>query len=328
MRYIVLIFLLSGCAILRTDPCELYEVSSSLKTTKNQTICFETIDSYDLNYFEKRNINIYGKLFFPKNESKKYNAVILSHGSGGLRRYHKKYVDLLVSNGYAVFQLDHYMGRGIRYDKTFSKVSGITFMNDAYYALNLLRTHPSIEKIAYIGWSQGGVGPILSHFDAIAMRLTNDIFDASIAIYPYCGFTLDKKAATSTPLLMITGRNDDLTTEQSCKNIYEKFKRDGKKIEFISIPEARHGFDNPFLFFGITFDNLPSLNIINDKCTLTISEDGKIVNLLGDVIEGPVESEKLLLACSTPGVKVKYSSKATEITAEAIISFLERKFGN
>ncbi len=328
MRYLVLIFLLSGCAILRTDPCELYEVSSSLKTTKNQTICFETIDSYDLNYFEKRNINIYGKLFFPKNESKKYNAVILSHGSGGLRRYHKKYVDLLVSNGYAVFQLDHYMGRGIRYDKTFSKVSGITFMNDAYYALNLLRTHPSIEKIAYIGWSQGGVGPILSHFDDITMRLTNDIFDASIAIYPYCGFTLDEKAATSTPLLMITGRNDDLTPEQSCKNIYEKFKRDGKKIEFISIPEARHGFDNPFLFFGITFDNLPSLNIINDKCTLTISEDGKIVNLLGDVIEGPVESEKLLLACSTPGVKVKYSSKATEITAEAIISFLERKFGN
>ncbi len=328
MKYLVLIFLLSGCATLRTDPCELYEVSSSLKTTNNQTICFETIDSYDLDHSRKRKINIYGKLFFPQDTQKKYNAVILSHGSGGLRRYHKKYVDLLISNGYAVFQLDHYMGRGIRYDKTFSKVSGITFMNDAYYALNLLRSHPSIEKIAYIGWSQGGVGPILSHFDDITTRLTNDSFDASIAIYPYCGFTLDKKATTSTPLLMITGRSDDLTPEQSCKNIYEKFKRDEDKIELISIPEARHGFDNPFLFFGITFDNLPSLNIISDKCTLTISEDGKIVNLLGDIIEGPTESEKLLLACSTPGVKVKYSHKATNITTKAIISFLERRFGD
>ena len=328
MRYFILIFLLSGCAILRTDPCKLYEVSSSLQSTRNQTICFKTIDSYDLDYSEKRNINIYGKLFFPINEAKQYNAVILSHGSGGMRRYHKKYVDLLVSNGYVVFQLDHYMGRGIKYDKTFSKVSGITFMNDAYYALNLLRTHPAINKVAYVGWSQGGVGPILTHFDDIAMRLTKNSFDASVAIYPYCGFTLNEDAATSTPLLMITGGSDDLTPEQSCKNIYDKFRRDGEKIELISIPEARHGFDNPFLFFGITFDNLPSLNIINDKCTLTISEDGKIMNLLGDIIEGPIESEKLLLACSTPGVKVKYSRKATDITSEALISFLERRFNN
>ena len=328
MRYLVLIFLLSGCAILRTDPCDSYKVSSSLETTRNQTICFKTIDSYDLNYSGKRNIKIYGKLFFPNKKSKKYNAVILSHGSGGLRRYHKKYVDLLISNGYVVFQLDHYMGRGIKYDKTFSKVSGITFMNDAYYALNLLRTHPDIKKIAYVGWSQGGVGPILSHFDDITIRLTKNNFDASIAIYPYCGFTLNKDAATSTPLLMITGKSDDLTPEQSCKNIHDKFKRDGKKIEFISIPEARHGFDNPFLFFGITFDNLPSLNIISDKCTLTISEEGKIINLLGEIIDGPIESERLLLACSTPGVKVKYSSTATDITTEAIVSFLKRRFAN
>lgn len=328
MRYLVLMFLLSGCAIFRTDPCEVHNVSSSLKTTHDQTICFETIDSYDLDYSGKRNINIYGKLFFPKKEVQKYNAVILSHGSGGLRRYHRKYVDLLVSNGYVVFQLDHYMGREIRYDKTFSKVSGITFMNDAYYALNLLRTHPSIEKVAYIGWSQGGVGPILSHFDDITVKLTNDAFDASIAIYPYCGFTLDEKAETSTPLLMITGSSDDLTPEQSCKNIYKKFKRDEEKIELISIPKARHGFDNPFLFFGITFDNLPSLNIISDKCTLTISEEGKIMNMLGDIIHGPIESEKLLLSCSTPGVRVKYSGSATDITAEAIVSFLERRFDN
>ena len=68
MRYLVLIFLLSGCAILRTDPCELYEVSSSLKTTNDQPICFETIDSYDLSHSGKSNINIYGKLFFPKTQ--------------------------------------------------------------------------------------------------------------------------------------------------------------------------------------------------------------------------------------------------------------------
>ena len=88
----------------------------------------------------------------------------MTHGSGGKRRYHDKYIDLLTSSGLIVFQIDHYSARKIKYDKTFSKVSGVTFMNDAYAALNLLKSNNKIKSIGYLGWSQGGVGPILSHF--------------------------------------------------------------------------------------------------------------------------------------------------------------------
>ena len=94
----------------------------------------------------------------------------MTHGSGGKRRYHKKYVDLLTDSGLIVFQIDHYSARKIKYDKTFSKVSGITFMNDAYAALSLLKTNARIKNIGYLGWSQGGVGPILSHF-----KFVNDL---------------------------------------------------------------------------------------------------------------------------------------------------------
>ena len=65
-------------------------------------------------------------------------TVIMTHGSGGKRRYHKN-IELLTDMGLVVFQMDHYGARKIKYDKTFSKVSGITFMNDAYAALKILK---------------------------------------------------------------------------------------------------------------------------------------------------------------------------------------------
>ena len=309
----------------KTNPClEKNKVYETLNLKKNATVCFNTIDSYDLDYKGKDALTIYGKITFPPIKKKKYDAVILSHGSGGIRKYHNNYIQLLNNNGYVVFQIDHYLSRKIKYDKTFSKVSGITFMNDAYKALELLKTHPEINKIAYIGWSQGGVGPILSHFSFVSDFINNGkhIFDASIAIYPYCGFTFPKDSITQTPLLILTGKDDDLTPEAACINLFDKFSKN-KKIKHISLENARHGYDNPFLYFGMTFDNLPSLHIISNDCTLTISESGKIMTLSGKLIHGPKESSAILDECSTKGVKVKYNSKAREDTNEYILDFLK-----
>jgi dienelactone hydrolase len=325
---VLLTFLfITGCSNTKINPCNGdTKVYSSISMETDKKICFKSIDSYDLNYKNKPEIIIYGNLIFPKTKKDKYNAVILSHGSGGLRKYHDRYVDLLTNNGYVVFQIDHYLGRDIKYDKTFSKVSGITFMNDSFKALELIKTHPKINKVAYIGWSQGGVGPILSHFSQVTDLINSSmsLFDASVAIYPYCGFTFNKLTKTNNPLLILTGRDDDLTPEQACINIYKKFSTNEKKIKHISLEGARHGYDNPFLFFGFTFDKLPSLHIINDECTLTISNIGEMKTISNKKISGPKESAKLLDKCSTKGVSVKYSPYATEKTYIEIIEFLKR----
>ena len=317
--------IISACSNNKINPCtDSSTVYTELNSEVDKKVCFKTIDSYDLNYEDKPEIVIYGNLSFPEKKKEGYDAVILSHGSGGLRKYHNAYVELLNNNGYVVFQLDHYKARNIRYDKTFSKVSGITFMNDAYNALKLIKTHPKINKVSYIGWSQGGVGPILSYFTDVTNFINNgkDLFDASIAIYPYCGFTFDKDSRTNNPLLMLTGADDDLTPEQACINIYEKFSQKNKNIQLISIEGARHGYDNPFLFFGFEFENLPSLHVIDDDCTLTISSKGEIQSLSNKKVPGPKESAALLKQCSTKGVYVKYSPHATEKTFEEIIKFL------
>ena len=315
---------MASCAKKIEDPCINKSAKLVIKQNINDLICFESIDSYDLNYKNKNRILINGELFYPNIKRDYYDAVIMTHGSGGKRKYHEKYIDLLRDMGLVVFQIDHYAARKIKYDKTFSKVSGITFMNDAYAALKLLKTNPKIRNVGYLGWSQGGVGPILSHFksvnDLIPIR---ERFKSAVAIYPYCGFTFPSETETETDLLMITGADDDLTPEAACRNLYSKFFRNDNKINFISIDNARHGFDNPFLFFGMTFETLPNLMVINDECTLTINKDGKIQNLKGTLIDTPELSEYFLNLCSEKGVTVKYNSDATDITLNEVKRFFD-----
>jgi len=314
--------LMVSCSRKISDPCENINPQSTVNITSDTIVCFESIDSYDLNLKNKKKITINGELFLPEFKRDIYNAVIMTHGSGGKRRYHDKYIDLLTSSGLIVFQIDHYSARKIKYDKTFSKVSGVTFMNDAYAALDLLKTNHKIKNIGYLGWSQGGVGPILSHFKFVNDLIPTDHkFKSAIAIYPYCGFTFPNSSETETPLLMITGADDDLTPEAACRNLYSKFFRNDGKIEFISIENARHGFDNPFLYFGFTFEKLPNLMVMNLECTLTITDDGEIQNMNGTIINTPELSEYFLNKCSTKGVTVKYNSNATKITLDKVQRF-------
>ena len=316
---------MASCSRKISDPCENINPQTTIDVNSDVIVCFESIDSYDLNYTNKKNITINGELFLPKVKREVYDAVIMTHGSGGKRRYHKKYVDLLTDSGLVVFQIDHYSARKIKYDKTFSKVSGITFMNDAYAALSLLKTNISIKNIGYLGWSQGGVGPILSHFKFVNDLIpTEHRFQSAVAIYPYCGFTFPGPSETETPLLMITGADDDLTPEAACRNLYSKFFKNDGKIEFLSIENARHGFDNPFLYFGFTFEKLPNLMVMNLDCTLTITNDGEIQNMNGTIINTPELSEYFLNKCSVKGVTVKYNSKATKITLDKVQKFFAK----
>ena len=323
--WILVVLLIASCSRKISDPCENINPQTIIDVQSDTIVCFESIDSYDLDYTNKKKITINGELFLPKVKREIYDAVIMTHGSGGKRRYHNKYVDLLTNSGLIVFQIDHYSARKIKYDKTFSKVSGITFMNDAYAALSLLKTNIRINNIGYLGWSQGGVGPILSHFKFVNDLIPTDHrFQSAVAIYPYCGFTFPGSSETETPLLMITGADDDLTPEAACRNLYSKFFRNDGKIEFLSIENARHGFDNPFLYFGFTFERLPNLMVMNLDCTLTITGEGEIQNMNGTIINTPELSEYFLNKCSIKGVTVKYNAKATKITLDKVQKFFTK----
>ena len=93
----ILLLFINSCSIDKVNPCINDAVIFELiKETKDKTICFNSVDSYDLDYKNKKNIVIHGYLTFPKVKQDLYTAVILSHGSGGIRKYHKKYVNTLL----------------------------------------------------------------------------------------------------------------------------------------------------------------------------------------------------------------------------------------
>ena len=77
--------LATSCSRQISDPCEGKNPQTSLSIESNNLICFESIDSYDLNYTNKKNITINGELFIPDVKKDYYNAVVMTHGSGGKR---------------------------------------------------------------------------------------------------------------------------------------------------------------------------------------------------------------------------------------------------
>ena len=107
-----------------------------------------------------------------------------------------------------------------------------------------------------------------------------------------------------------------------------KFAKNDRVFDLVSLKGARHGFDNPFLFFGFEFTKLPSLDNHSDECTLTINNYGNIQTVSGEIIYGPEESADIIDRCSSKGVMVKYNHEATLKSQEHVLNFLSKTLNN
>ena len=85
--WILVVMLMASCSRKITDPCEDINPQSTIDVEADTLVCFVSIDSYDLNYTNKNKITINGELFLPEIKKEVYNAVIMTHGSGGCLLY-------------------------------------------------------------------------------------------------------------------------------------------------------------------------------------------------------------------------------------------------
>ena len=90
LSLIIITLLTVACSKRITDPCVGIEPITQVNLESENILCFVSTDSYDLDYRDKKSIVINAQLYLPEIESQEYNAVIMTHGSGGKRRYHKK----------------------------------------------------------------------------------------------------------------------------------------------------------------------------------------------------------------------------------------------
>lgn len=186
-------------------------------------------------------------------------AVVLLHGcNGGWRQLDERWGKLLASWGYVTLTVNRFGPRGLTSTCTGGPPPATVF--DAYRALDFLVQQPFVDRdrVAVIGFSQGGLLALISVERGMIERASNDKFRAAIAFYPPC---LGIKDSMTVPALILIGELDDWTLATECRNLVEgrddygisRQKGLGVPIEFIVYPGAYHAFDVPSLAMPVQF---------------------------------------------------------------------------
>jgi len=182
-----------------------------------------------------------------------FPAVIQLHGCAGLEPQSYRWARWLAERGYVSLVVDSYGPRGVKGDcRTGPDEPPITArFDDAMGALRYLQAQPFVrpDRIAAIGWSQGGVyamavinGPSLERAKQRGVELPAVGFAAAIAFYPGgCKSLIDEQVIR--PLLVLIGGADDWTPAATCQRMADAMKMRGADVSIVVYPGAYHYFD-------------------------------------------------------------------------------------
>ncbi|MDE0046794.1 MAG: dienelactone hydrolase family protein [bacterium] len=187
-----------------------------------------------------------------------FPAVILMHGCSGLGesvgRGMAQHADHLVDAGFVALILDSFTTRGIDSTCTSSRKAAESTLfrqHDAVHTLRHLQALPDIdpENVFLMGQSEGGsvavklaAHPLSSVVkdDAMVEASGQPWFAAIVAYYPWCPHV---PKWLDTPLLVLSGEEDDWTPSQGC--IWHKAVVKGAPYDVKIYEDAHHSFDLP-----------------------------------------------------------------------------------
>jgi dienelactone hydrolase len=175
---------------------------------------------------------------------------------------YRAWMRALFAKGYDVLSVDSASSRGFG-QTCIAGPDRLTMYRDrpkdAYAALQYLQAQPLVQgdRIALMGWSQGGAIALLSINGKSIGRpaaLAQD-FVAAVAFYPgACSerqqstpFTQvePQQWTTAIPLLVLFGEADVWTLFAPCEAFISAARARGNPVELKSYPSAVHGFDAP-----------------------------------------------------------------------------------
>lgn len=156
-----LAFALTGCTMNKNNT----NSDSSVKTVKRN----KTRESLPLKKYQvleqdwninQDGVNIYGRLYLPKNLPGKKKAVILSHGLAGNYRDVTKYAQYLAGQGYVTYAFDYPGGakNGCSTGVGQLNMSIFTEEQNLKTILNAVRNRSDVDRyqVSLLGESQGG----------------------------------------------------------------------------------------------------------------------------------------------------------------------------
>jgi dienelactone hydrolase len=198
-------------------------------------------------------------------------AIVMMHGCSGLLAKNGRFFPIfrawartLVEKGYVVLVVDSAKSRGFGQTCSAGEARRTMWLNrpkDAYAALQHLQAQPFVraDRIALMGWSQGGGVALLSINDKSIGRPSQlkDDFKAAVSFYPgACSETFQSKPytqvepqgwTTRVPLLVLFGAADVWTPLAPCQAFLDAAKARGNPIELKTYANAVHAFDAPNL---------------------------------------------------------------------------------
>ncbi len=312
-------------AILALSSCAPAIPVASLADGRTGTVHFATVSPTGLEFAPGRRPTgsavISGDLSLPRGGASRAPAVVLIHGSGGVRPNASVWVRELTSIGVAAFVVDSFTGRGISETATDqSHLSEGAMIVDAYRALELLATHPAIDpdRIAVMGFSKGGVVALYSSLVRFqrAWGPAGRQFAAHLPFYPYCNTVQygDEKVS-GRPIRIFQGEADDWTPIGPCREYVERLRRAGADAQVVGFPGAHHAFDVPGQS-GVLLANV--LN--GSACLLVEQRSGAIVHRGSGALVARGDP------CVRRGATVGYDYRAQRAAVAAVKEFLAGTF--
>lgn len=194
-----------------------------------------------------------------------FPAVVMLHGCGGmwtasgkLGTRDRDWAERFSADGFAVLLVDSLTPRGL---DSLCKVKkrpispGRERARDAHGALAWLTAQSwvSAERIALIGWSNGG-STVLSTVDRAAPgrpKIGPD-FRLAVAFYPGCRPSArSSRWRNRLPLAVLIGEADDWTPAAPCRDLADRMIKAAKPgdapLDLVVYPGAYHDFDHPKL---------------------------------------------------------------------------------
>jgi dienelactone hydrolase len=182
-----------------------------------------------------------------------FPAIVQLHGCGGLVPQSTRWARWFAERGYVALVVDSFGPRHVEADcRSGPDEPPLTArFDDAFGALRFLQSQPYVQgdRIAAIGWSQGGVyamavinGPSLERARTRGVELPAVGFAAAIGVYPGACFSLVKELVIR-PLLVLIGAADDWTPAAGCAEMVNAMRARGADATIVVYPGAYHYFD-------------------------------------------------------------------------------------